>query len=100
MIAKPCCGSCDKFFDVEKGLWCMKETGYVFQNEYYINIDSCYSPRKPIKSKHEKMLEDLSSICHGFLFKAKRDELEFDKITIHISRFRQSIKKIEEKHND
>ena len=78
MIASECCGSC--------GHWRCAYTAYCNKEELHtVRDDTCkknYKPRNPIKSKHEKMWDDLYS------WSQEHDSCLFD-----------LLKEVEDKHN-
>jgi hypothetical protein len=57
MIAKPCCGSCERFASYKDRCPYSSLSDYKKHEE----IEDCYTPRNPIKSKHENMWRDLKN---------------------------------------
>lgn len=82
MIAEKCCGSCDEYWS----MGCSIESNI---NDFgYADCCDKYSPRNPIKSKYEKVLDEL---------KSDLSSKDFSKFSTKESLFKY-IKYLEEKH--
>lgn len=67
-VAKECCGSCEHYVNEVISTADLKpivsrcSEGVILDFDYNKNIKDCYSPRHPIKSKHEKMWDELREL--------------------------------------